>query len=361
MRLKIAAILMFAGAIAHGAEPDVARQPVHEPAKQLKLDLHWPGPLDREAYVILEFDVLADGKVANVSLVDDGFHEKRFVDAAIRALERSRWEPRRVDGVAVDSRGMRKGFRFAISEMAPGITREFKDEATKVENLIKQGDYAGGEFHAQWMLAEKVTLNYEYALLQAQLAQTYAGLGRVEDAVRKVTRAVSRTDGPRPTFLQVLDTPPPNKPSNYLLDKDLVVQLLGFRMRLLAAQGLALEALDAYYQLAGLERPAPGDPVSMLAAQLTAQVRGNGPIRAKIEMGPEGGWQQFLSRRKFVLEKVRGGSIRSLHLACESDYRELDYVPGEEWLVPEGWGLCKARIGADPGTTFEFVELPDER
>lgn len=360
MRLAGAVILALAGGIAQQVEAGAPQPLVLEPVKQLKFNAQWPGEVDREAYVLLEFDVLADGKVANIIVVDEGFHEKRFVNEAIKALERSQWEPQRINGVAVDTPGLRKGIRFGIHDMQPGVTQDFHDEARKVDDLIRKGDYAGGEFHAEWMLAEKVTLNYEYALLQANLARAYAGQGKLEDAVRKVTKATARPDVRPPEFLRVLDVPPPNKASSYLLDKELVVQLLGLRMHLLAAQGLALEALQAYYELAGLEPPKPDDQVSVLAERLTAAVRGNGAIRASIEIGAGGGWQQHLSRRKFVLEKVRGGSISSLYLLCEGGSRQFNYVPGEEWSVPEGLGRCKARVGADPGTTFDFVELPAE-
>jgi hypothetical protein len=53
------------------------------------------------------------------------------------------------------------------------------------------------------------------------------------------------------------------------------------------------------------------------------------------------------------------GSINSRYLVCEADSRVFEYVPGEEWFVPENWGLCQARVGAEPGTTFDVVELPD--
>jgi hypothetical protein len=302
--------------------------------------------------------VLAEGKVANIRVTDDGFHEKRFVDSAIASLKRTKWQPRRVNGAAVDSLDIRQAFRFSIHDMEPGITKEFKTEAKKVEELLKKGDYAGGEFHAQWMLTEKVTLKYEYAILQAQLSQTYAGLGRIADAVRKVARATARSDR-RPEFLQLLDAPPANKASNYLLEQELIVQLLGFRMELLAAQGLALEAMQTYYELAGLETPSPGDPLTALAARLTAQIRGTGDLRGQVEMGSEEGvWRQYLSRRRFTLEKVEG-NIRQLSLVCAANSQVLEYQPGVEWTVPEGWGVCAARIDVEPGSKFVFVEFPD--
>jgi hypothetical protein len=330
---------------------------VVEYAKAPKISLAWPGEVNREALVILEFDVLASGKVANIHLAEGGFHEKRFVDAATKALQKSVWQPRRVDGVPVDSMQMRKAFRFSIRDMEPGITAEFRAEAVKVEDLLKKGDYAAGEFHAQSMLAGTVKLNYEYALLQAELAQTYAAMGRVEDAVRKVRRATSSSGG-YPEFIELRDVPPPNKASNYLLEQKAVVILLDLQMRLLAAQGLVLEAMQAYYELAGLGELPEGHTAPAFAARLVADIRGPRELRGKIEMR-EGGWRQFLSRRRFALEKVDGG-IEHLQLVCAGSSMDLTYQPGAEWTVPEGWWPCVVEVRGDPDTRFDFVEFPEE-
>jgi hypothetical protein len=363
MRTSLAIILATIGATALAGEP-AATLPVVERAKMLRSRLDWPGATDREAMVILEYDVLANGKTANIRLVeDDGFYEQRFVDAAITAIRKSTWQPRRINGKAVDSLGMRQAFVFTIHDVSDdvvqpikGITDEFRREAAEVEDLLKKGDYAGGEFHAQSMLAGTVRLNYEYAVLQAELGTTYALLGRIPDAVSKLSRATARSDQ-RMDFLQLLDAPPPNKPSRYMLATDAVVRLLGLRMRLLATQGLALEAMQVYYEMAGLQKLPPDDLFVQLAAQLTAQIRGNGSIRGKIEM-QQAGWVQFLSRRSFTLEKVQG-EIHDMSLKCENGSKPLSYAPAEVWTAPEGWGLCRVHITAEPGTTYDFVELPD--
>ncbi len=154
--------------------------------------------------------------------------------------------------------------------------------------------------------------------------------------------------------------PPPNRASNYLLPKDAVVQLLGLRMKLLASQGLPLEAMQAYYELAGLGELPPGDPLAALAARLTTDIRGNGRLRAQVEVQGQGGWLQYLSRRSFALEKVQG-DIKSLGISCGDNSKQLEYSPGEEWILPEDWGRerCTAFILAEPGTKFELVEFSD--
>lgn len=357
MRLSAAILPVVLAGAALAAEPDAPAPSTVEYATQKRLNLRFPQPVDREALVVLEFDVLANGRTANITLLDDGFHEERFVKEAMRALEQSRWDPRRVNGEPVDSQGLRKRFSFSVANQQQGITEEFALEAEKLEDLLNKKDFAGAEAHAQWMLVNTVTLKYEYAILEAELAQTYALMGRPQDALQKIRKATSRSTG-WPEFLQLLDKPPPNDPSLYLLEKDLVVRLLRLQMQLLASVGLPLEAMQTYYELAGLEQLAPDDPVVATSLLLTEQIRGGGLLRGEIELGTGGSWRQFLSRRRFALENVRG-SIGDMRLACEGGSRDLSYSPGEEWEAPSGWGLCTVGIQGAPGGGFEFVEFAD--
>jgi TonB family protein len=340
MRLAMTIIIAVMAQAASAAVPSGSPLALYEGVKSTGLQANWPGAVDREALVVLRFDVLADGKLANIRVDESGFHEKRFVDEAIRALKRATWQPRRINGQAVDATGLRQPFKFSMPELEPGITAAFRREARKVEELLKKGDFAGGEFHAKWMLSEKVKLNFEYAILQAEIGQTYALMGRIDEAVAKIAMATERPNIPRMEFLQLLDAPPPNK-----------------RMRLLAAQGLAMEAMHAYYELAGLQKLPPGDEHAALAEQLTAAIRGGAELRGKVRVGGNG-WRQYLSRRSFTLEKVQG-DIHYIGLSCSANSKLIQYVPGEDWTVPEGWGPCAADILGEPGLQFEFVEYPD--
>jgi len=82
MRHVTAWALAPAGA-ANGAEPGAADAPNIEHASRVKMQTTWPGAVDREAYVVLEFDLLAHGKKTNIRLLDSGFHAKLIVDAEL--------------------------------------------------------------------------------------------------------------------------------------------------------------------------------------------------------------------------------------------------------------------------------------
>ena len=66
----------------------------------------------REGYVIVQFDVLASGKVSNAVVVESSDHV--FNKSAIKAAERSRFRARMVDGIALASTGIQMLYRFEM-------------------------------------------------------------------------------------------------------------------------------------------------------------------------------------------------------------------------------------------------------
>jgi len=67
-----------------------------------------------EGWVIVEFDVLASGSVTNVVVIESS--DRVFDNAAIRAAQRFRFKARVVDGVPRQTTGIRKLFRFDMSD-----------------------------------------------------------------------------------------------------------------------------------------------------------------------------------------------------------------------------------------------------
>jgi len=65
-----------------------------------------------EGYVIVRFDIAADGSVDNVEVVESS--HRGFEKAAIKAAYRSRYKPQVVDGVALPTTGLQKLFRFEM-------------------------------------------------------------------------------------------------------------------------------------------------------------------------------------------------------------------------------------------------------
>lgn len=314
----------------------------------------------REAMVYVQFLVSTEGIPTEVKVLQDrGFHTDIFRNAAMKYVRGMRFKPATRDGVPVVYGPLTQSIRFGLdlAREEQGVTPEFRRELDAVVKFMKDGDYAGAQFHAEWMLREKVKLGYEFAVLQAQLAQTLANVERYDEALAATWAATSRTSSDSAGF-RIGDPPPPNDIEKYLLPKDLVVYLLELRMRLLAKQGDVLRALKTYNELAGLEELKADDPRTALANKLVEILQSNdallfkGQVKANQEF-----WSHELFRPRFSTRNV-SGKLSIVHLHCRGEFAQFEFEADKIWTLPSGWEGCIVELYGEPGATLEFVELP---
>lgn len=67
-----------------------------------------------EGYVIVQFDVLTDGYVANISIIESS--HRVFESEAVKAAQRFRFKPKVVNGVPQVSSGIQNLFRFEMND-----------------------------------------------------------------------------------------------------------------------------------------------------------------------------------------------------------------------------------------------------
>lgn len=67
-----------------------------------------------EGHAIVQFDVLADGSVTNVSIIESS--DKLFERSSIEAAKRFRFKPRVVEGVPQITTGLQNLFRYEMSK-----------------------------------------------------------------------------------------------------------------------------------------------------------------------------------------------------------------------------------------------------
>jgi hypothetical protein len=342
----------------------VAAQPAPEPAtgnytpaKVLDFpEMQWPGGIDREALVFVRYTVSPKGKVTEAEpILDKGFYDRNFLAAATKVVRSMRFAPSKLDGKPVEFTAVMP-VKYGMSGVG-GLGRAFRNEWSRVESLFKQGDYLGADHHAEAMLRDTVKNHMEFAALKVALATTHSALGQDDLALRFAEDATMRNLPNTEPF--ALHGPlPPNKAANYTVTGDVLKSMLEMRMRLNTRHGMLVEARQAYDELAGLEAISPDDPRALVAAQITEKLAGNDPLGADGKIWDEKPWHHVLIRNHFWLDKVEG-EMDSVLLTCGSKQQKLDYVPGEEWSVPQGWRDCSVAVAAEPGSTFRFVETVD--
>lgn len=302
------------------AEADARFTP---PSIRSQRPIDYPMGESREALVYVRVLISPKGVPTQIEVLKDrGFHTPDYVRAAEQFVRSMRYKPAELDGVPV--------------EYGPG-------------------DYQGANFHAEWMLREKVKLNYEFAVLQAALAQTHAAAGNEDDALAAVIDATSRTSSESPGF-RLRQPAPPNDPSKYLLPKDLVVSLLELRMRLLVRNGDLVAALRTYSELGGLVQIAADDPRARLAEELTLLLESGKALAFEAKVAGEY-WSHELFHPRFTVRNLQG-RLDLIHLHCRGEYDEQPFESREFWDVPEGWESCVVEFYGEPGAQFELVEMP---
>ncbi len=236
----------------------------------------------------------------------------------------------------------------ASSPLAPdGVSPEFKVEAQKVADLFKSGDYAGADFHAQWMLKETV----RYGLRICPAAIHSRG-----DACQPGPRSRSHPFRRRgqPAYLtqchELLASP---------------AHTGQFPPQLSVAPGghhQPAEHADApRRQQRHVEEGAEGVPTKLPPGKdcVRRSARGGGcavdreagKLRtAGCEDRPRPGQtgSTSLYRRRFTMEHV-SGIINSIALRCGKTRQPLTYVPGDEWTVPDGLQDCVVDVDGETG------------
>lgn len=311
--------------------------------------------LEGLVYVLLDVD--PKGVPTNISISEEGFNTDIFGPTVTRWARKSlRFEPPTRNGEPVEVKGITIPVRFAI-KMHPGVTRDFRAEIQKVVSLLQEKDFAGAHFHAQWMLAEKVQLNYEYAVLQATLANTYSRVQRPFSAlaaVRRVTRPVSMRTDPYVVGLPL----PEISERDFLLPAENVRQLLKLQYMLAASQGLTVEAVTSLAYLRALGGLDDADPANAQFYVLLNQVTNAQILNATVHMEEQSTWRHDLHFRYFAIRDVRGGSISQFSHNCGRDGTTVldESSIGSVVAVPEDGDACALNIDASPGTTFRIVE-----
>ncbi|MDR2216219.1 MAG: TonB family protein [Nevskiaceae bacterium] len=347
--------------------PKVIGNPVTSPrrpsiASGSSKELAYPENAQRrgmEGLVFARFDLDASGKPTNVRIDPDGFHVDIFGPAVKRWVSQSvRFNPAMENGEPVALQGLRLPVRFSMN-MKPGITREFREEIDKVVKLLDARDFPGAHHHAQWMLTEKAKLNYEYAVLQATLANTLARTGKMHaalDAARAATDPVRpKLNDLNPLSDEKLDL----SEQDFLLPGEMTDQLLRLRFILAASQGLDFEAAQSYAYLRALGKIDAADVITSEAEKILVRLKSAPSLTGTVQVDESGHWTHLALLPYLAVRDVEGGAITQLIVHCSGPdigYNDPAQIPAIIKMGASESGYCQVAIFASPGTRMHLIE-----
>ena len=289
-----------------------------------------------EGWVRLDFMVDPNGKPYEIA-VTESVGDDDFQKAAVRALERSEFEPARFNGEPLDA-GYALYYHFQIED-GGGARPQFIRTYKALIAAIDSGDRDGADERLRRLDSDTVLNLYEDAYLHVAKYSYHAKWGDEPQQLEALDRAVGH------------DT------AEERLPEMLYVSLQRARFALLVSARDYHRALETYETLAQYELEEP--VLAALETMVDRLERLRADDRAYSVPGDFGdlfSWSYSLFKDEFLFQDV-DGEIEEIKLRCAKKYIFFRFNPDMKYTTNPDYQPCHLQLIGDPGTTFTLTQL----
>lgn len=287
----------------------------------------------REGWVQMHFMVGPDGRPYEIA-VTDSMGGKAFHGSAVRALEKSLFEPARLNDAPIDA-GFSRKFYFQIQGNA-GARAQFLTTHRAIRKAIGADDRE----QARQLIDELSARNhYEDALLHLAKFYCLSKWGEPDAQLRALDRAIA------------------HETTAKYLPEEVFVHALFSHFRLLAKMRDYHRALEAFESLSAFEL----DEATRAALQADAeQIRilktDDRAYSVAGEIDDTANWYFNLFKDDFAVLDVTG-EIAEVKLRCDREYVFFRFDPAVAYHVNDAYGDCHLTLVGNPGTTFRLRQM----
>lgn len=292
---------------------------------------------NQEGWVALNFMVDTEGRAYEIS-VADAVGDEAFQDAAIRALQRSRFEPATLGGEPIEA-GANYAYSFALRGGREGARRRFVRRFRALLDAVQSGDRDAADAALAKLEADNL---YENAYLEYGRFERHRRWGTVHQQIRALHRAVGREEATR-----------------YLPD-----DVYGDALRHLFALQVERQDFGGALKTANrlFELPLEEDLKRVLhgAVEDIEAVRHQDAtfaVGGEISHGAYS-WHLTLFRNAFHIDRV-DGRLAEIKLRCAGKFVGFGFDEDLVYRVSERYMPCTLEVVGDPGTRFRLVQSPN--
>lgn len=353
--LAVLSLIFATGAHAEAAGSDAPANPnaeqVEQAEQELALDVYAaPKVIDLgrpyfpesarktggDGWVNTQFMVDAEGKPYEI-VVTDAIGHSSLRKAAVRAVERSTFEPANLNGVPLDA-GLRRKIFFMLEGKGP-VGRAGRTAYRNLTRAARQGDKAKADE------------------AMARIAERAAKLNLREDAWLHLAKyAYYEKWGTRAEQLQALNRAVAHERSDTYLSDEMYrhAQLARFRLLVqLNHFAAALEAFETLKELDPNERRL--DALAPMVDEIRKVEQDDRAFVVDGRLDDHGYWSHRLLKDHFSLRKVEG-KVAELKLYCDTAFVFFPFDPQLDYRVAEGQGDCTLTVVGNAGTTFALAQ-----
>ena len=297
----------------------------------------------QQGWVELNYVVTEEGEVIE-PVVEASSGSHAFERAAIKTVERWRYEPALLNGEPIQQCRTAVRISFALENSQTGVSKRFHKKYKKIDKAIDRGDIDSASSELEnTFLSKGLTLGELSWLwtLQARIA------GMQDDKEKQliaVRRALAVSSGWVPDTMRA--------------------GLLKSRMVLEIQKNNFAEALDAYSELKSMES-ANTSELDPIVESIQAFVESDQLLFSEAEIGNNGNcescasqWRYRPMRRAIEITDI-DGTLGNIELRCEWQRFVDEARESVAWNIPASWGECSVVVHGETGSTFKLVELPD--
>ena len=305
-----------------------SRPPKYPPAAQRR---------GGEGWVYVHMSIDETGKPYDLEVADSVGH-RAFEGAALTALKRWKFDPARLDGVAVHSGTSRKVI-FYMEAPSKGASPPFINRFDRVQELIKDGDKAKAYELISKMRPDTQNL-YEYSWLGIAEFNYFKKWGSKAEQLRALEEAIAYESSSK--FL------PEELYLSAMLNKFMLeYELNYFRSALYTYEDLiALDTMDSNWN----------QQITKFVERIKEIQRDKTAFSLVDTVDANGYWSYSLLWNRFAL-KSEAGTVRHLRVRCDRRTIGLDYEEDLVYTIQGDPNACFVSFRGEPGDNVKIIQI----
>lgn len=327
--------------------------------ESMKLFSYYPGgesAMARTGVVSIFLMVDKEGNTYEPMIERSNNH--RFHKAALKAMDKAKFEPATLNGEAIDSAtqfNMSFHMEFAWNSKRSSNKKFFQHQKSYFNELNK---ISPDKKKAAKYINKMTGTQHRFPYVQTSLSRSrYAFtklFGNADDQIRAIREINISASGPRSRNLNALQGTKIFS-TLYADSKSINLELI----QLLINEGYYGEALHAYNALLYRYRGASEDRVIEMFADSMAEIdgilRSDKAFARNINLNQEGYTFLPLVKNSFAIDSI-DGSIDTLKLRCTKKFMKLDFVKDSDFQIPKRWGQCQLQILGSKGSSARLIQ-----
>ena len=289
-----------------------------------------------ESWVHVNFMVDSEGKPYEI-VVTDSIGHNSFKNAAIRAVQKWKYQPAIYNGEKIDA-GARHKIVFQLPDQPKGASERFVKIQNALRKAVAEDDKANADRYLKMLENDRRLTLYEDAFFNFAKYEYMSKWGSEDQQLDALNRAIA------------------NESSDKYLPADVYLFAMGKRLPVLLKKRDYLAAYLSYVILSREELDEAAHSNLEAVGKALQELKDNQKAYDLVAtIDDSASWNIGLWKDEFWFEDVEG-RIVELKLRCYRDMEIIRFEPGVKYKIEKHFDACFLEVLGDKGTSFRLFQ-----